>query len=119
MINYIAALPDQPRRVRVENSEATSINLSWELPFAIHSPILYYMIYAHNRNKTTERNDLESIAAVNTSTNTTSFNVSGLLPGTTYELTVMAIYQGRENITTRQAAPSLNNSVVTTTRSTG
>ena len=48
----------------------------------------------------------------NTTTNATFFNVTGLLPGTTYELTVVAVSQGGDIIVESQPSNSLQ--VITT-----
>ena len=46
----------------------------------------------------------------NTITNETLYNVTGLLPGTTYELTVVAVSQGGEIVATSQPSDSVINS---------
>ena len=61
---------------------------------------------------------MNEVIAVNTSTNATFFNVTGLLPGTTYELTVVAVSQGGDAVTTSEARMR-SNSVTTTTGLTG
>ena len=45
---------------------------------------------------------MADIVTRNTTTNVTLFNVTGLLPGTTYELTVVAGSQGGEIVATSQ-----------------
>ena len=55
------------------------------------SPITYYSVRACNLNITAAEVDK---IVTNTTTNTSFVNVTGLLPGTTYELTVVAVSQG-------------------------
>ena len=57
------------------------------------SPISCYEIIAREV-------DGSGVVTVTTTTNITFFNVTGLLPGTIYELTVVAIYEDG-NITTK------------------
>ena len=45
---------------------------------------------------------MADIVTRNTTTNVTFFNVIGLLPGTTYELTVVAVSQGGDVIAKSQ-----------------
>ena len=61
---------------------------------------------------------MNEVIAVNTLTNATFFNVTGLLPGTTYELTVVAVSQGGDVVATSEARIR-SNSVITTTGFTG
>ena len=55
-----------------------------------NSHISYYLISAQNLNSTGR---MDEVVVANTTTNVTFFNVTGLLPGTTYELTVVAVSQ--------------------------
>ena len=73
----------------VDNVEATSFRVRWQDLLTFDSPISYYVITATNLNDTTAE-----VLKRNTTTNSTFFNVTGLLPGTTYELTVAAVSQG-------------------------
>ena len=52
-----------------------------------HSPISYYEIIARAV-------DSSEIISTKTDTNVTIFNITGLLPGTAYELTVVAVSEG-------------------------
>ena len=83
-----AAVPSQPRILIVDRTEAISVRICWEDPLVVDSPITFYSIRARNLNAT------NNIVIRNTTTNATFFTVTGLLPGTTYELTVMAVSQG-------------------------
>ena len=91
--------PGQPRTLSVDNVEATSFRVCWEAPFTFDSPISYYLITATNMNDTTAE-----VLTRNTSTNSTFYNVTGLLPGTTYELTVVAVSQGGNVVARSQAS---------------
>ena len=59
-------------------------------PVDTNSPIAFYSINIHNLNNT---DAMAGTIIVNTTTNHTSLNVTGLLPGTTYELSVVAVSQ--------------------------
>ena len=104
-------LPNQPASVAISSSQAASIDLYWDPPIVTSFQILYYIISAHNLNKT---NSVDVIIS-NITTSTTSFDVTGLLPGTTYELTVVAVY-GKGNPPIKSQA---NNSVIASTGFTG
>ena len=71
--------------------KATSFGVSWAAPFEADSPISHYVINAVNLNST---GVMSMVVTANTTTNATSFNVTGLLPGTTYEMAVVAASQG-------------------------
>ena len=110
---WSAVLPSQPSSVKVEHSEATSIELHWKSPFMTPSPILYYAVYANNLNKS---DDEDADLQLTNDITMTSFNVTDLLPGTTYELTLVAIYR-EDGIPTPMIRAG--NSVIGTTRFTG
>ena len=78
------------------------------------SPISYYLISAHNVDRT-RLSGTDEVVVANTTNNTTFFNVTGLLPGTTYDLTVVAVSLGGDVIA--KSVPS--HPVRTTTRVTG
>ena len=90
---FSTAPPGQPRNIAVESIGATWTQIRWNLPFVAESPISYYEITART-----------SIAVVNVTTANSNpfFNVTGLLPGTTYELTVVAVSQGGDVIARSQ-----------------
>ena len=54
---------------------------------------------------------MDELVVTNTSTNATFFDVTGLLPGTTYELTVVAVSQGGDVVATSEPSAPI---VVTT-----
>ena len=63
--------------------------MCWDAPFEVESPISYYEVIA----RATDNNNA-GLVNVSTTDNSTFFNVTGLLPGTTYNLTVVAVSQG-------------------------
>ena len=69
------------------------MRVCWEAP--LNSSVSYYLINASSLNYTGR--DL----VTNTSSNATFFNVTGLDPGTTYELTVVAVSQGGDVIASK------------------
>ena len=75
----------------MDSSTATSFVLCWEAPLDVNSPISFYTVSARNLNSTGGGND---VVTRNTTNNSTLFTVPDLLPGTTYELTVVAVSQG-------------------------
>ena len=93
----------------MESTEATSIHISWRPPTLASLHVFSYLINANNPNST------DDIKKANTTN--TFFNVTGLLPGTTYELTVVAVYEGSGGENVAMSQPS--NSAITTTEFTG
>ena len=91
----IIAIPGQPQSLSVDSFEATSIRICWEAPLSADSPITFYSVNARILNAT---DGIVEIVVRNTTTNATFFTVTGLLPGTTYELTVVAVSQGGDII---------------------
>ena len=89
MIPFSIAPPGQPRTLAVENIGATWLCICWDAPFEIESPISNYEIIARATD-----DDNTGLVNVSTTDNSTFFNVTGLLPGTTYNLTVVAVSQG-------------------------
>ena len=73
----------------------------WEAPVQSDSHISYYLIRACKHNST--QTELDKVVT-NTITNDTFYNVTGLLPGTTYELTVVAVSQGGNVVAKSQAS---------------
>ena len=71
-------------------------------------PISYYLINAQNLNSSVR------MVATNTTTNITTFNVTGLLPGTTYELTVVAVSQKEHVIARSQPSDAVTVTTVVT-----
>ena len=99
-----AAIPGPPLTLAVDSIGATSALICWEPPLVADSPITFYSIKARNLNAT---GGVNGIVVRNTTTNSTFFNVTGLLPGTTYELTVVAVSQGGDILAESQASDSL------------
>ena len=80
----------------MDTIEATYMVACWDALF--NSIVSYYLINATNLN------DTGMDLVTNTSTNGTFFNVTGLFPGITYELTVVAVSQGGEIVAKSQAS---------------
>ena len=92
--------------------EATSLSVCWKAPFEAASPISYYLVNTTNLNNT---GGMNAFVVANTTNNTTFVNITGLLPGTTYELTVVAVSQGGDIVARSEASDP----VVHTTNNTG
>ena len=98
----------------MDSSTATSFVVCWEAPLEVNSPISFYTVSARNLNDT-GGDDGAHVVTRNTTNNSTFSNVTGLLPGTTYELTVVAVSQGGDVVAKSQASEP----VVSTTGLTG
>ena len=96
----------------MESTEATSIYISWRPPTLSSLHTSYYLINVNNLNNT----DID-MKQVNTTNGLTFLNVTGLLPGTTYELTVVAVSEDLDRETVVMSQPS--NSIMATTEFTG
>ena len=96
--NIFTAPPGQPHMILVKGSEATSFELCWEASTQSESPTSYYLIRACNVNSSAEIGKV----TITTISNETFINVTGLLPGTTYELTVVAVSQGGDVVARSQ-----------------
>ena len=79
--------------------------MCWDTPFNFDFPISFYTINTRSLNSFRGMN---ALIVTNTSTNATFFNVTGLLPGTTYKLTVVAVSQGGDVVATSEpSAPKV------------
>ena len=107
------APPGQPHMLLVKKSDATLFQVCWEAPVQSDSHISYYLIRACNLNNSAESSKVTS----NTISNETFYNVTGLLPGTTYELTVVAVSQGGNIIAEGQPSSSIVNTTGVTGKS--
>ena len=87
------APPGQPHNIACESIGATWIHISWDPPVMADSLISHYEI--------TARTDIAMVTVI-TANNNTFFNITGLLPGTTYDLTVVAVSQGGDVIARSQ-----------------
>ena len=97
--------------ISIKESEATFFQVCWEAPIQSDSHISYYSIRACNLNST--QTEVDKVVT-NTLTNEIFSSVTGLLPGTTYELTVVAVSQGGDIIAEGQASgPIINTTGVT------
>ena len=105
------APPGQPHTLSVKESDATLFQVFWEAPVQSDSHISYYLLRACNLNSTQAEDDKVTTATIS---NETFYSVTGLLPGTTYELTVVAVSQGGDVIAESQASgPIVNTTGVT------
>ena len=109
-----SAPPGPPLNLNVDSSTAIAFVLCWETPLEFNSPISFYTVSARNLNDT-GGDDSAHVVTRNTTNNSTFFNVTGLLPGTTYELTVVAVSQGGDVVAKSQPSEP----VVSTTGFTG
>ena len=94
------APPGQPHTLSVKERDATLLHICWEAPVQSDSHISYYTITVCNLNSTIESNKV----ITDTTSNMTFYNVTALLPGTTYELTVVAVSRGGD--VTARSQPS-------------
>ena len=86
-LKLFTATPSPPHTLSVDSTEPTSIRICWVAPVDTNSPITFYSISILNLNSTDAMADVIA-------TNDTFVNITGLLPGTTYELTVVTVSQG-------------------------
>ena len=105
--------PGQPNTLSVDSKTPMSMVVNWSPPLMTDSPITYYLVRACNLNTTNV--EIDKIAVTNTTANISFINVTGLLPGTTYELTVVAVSQKGNFITLSQPSDP----VIETTEVTG
>ena len=107
LLKISSAPPGQPHTLLVKESEATLFQVCWEAPVQSDSHISYYSIRVCNLNSSAENS--KTIF-----TNATSSYVTGLLPGTTYELSVVAVSQGGDIVARSQPSdPIINTTSVT------
>ena len=90
--------PGQPQGLIVMDIQVTSATIHWSPP-PDNSPIAYYLINATRIGK--------AGVLLTTAGFVTSYNVTGLLPGTTYELTVVAVSQGGDVIAKSQPSSAI------------
>ena len=93
-IIYSIVPPGQPNTLSVESIGATWIQISWQPPLTIDFPISRYEVIA----QATDNPDV-IIRNMSTLNNNTLVNVTDLLPGTMYNLTVVAVIEAGEVVT--------------------
>ena len=104
MIVLLLGPPSRPLTLSVDMIGATYFRVCWEEPRNILSPISYYLINITNLNNT---GGVDDTFIRNTTSDHRVFNITSLLPGTTYELTVVAVSQGGDIFAESQASDSL------------
>ena len=104
LIQHSTAPPSQPQNVTMLNVGTTWICISWEGPLVVQdeldTPISYYIITA---NTITEG---APILTANVTADVIFYNVTGLLPGTMYKLTVVAVSTFEGGDVTVKSQPS-------------
>ena len=103
--------PGQPQELQVTDIRTTSTFIQWRPPSNSITPIAHYVISAIRIG----HDGAALVIEIDTAATILSYNVTGLLPGTTYELTVVAVSQGGNVVAKSQ--PS--NSVIITTNFSG
>ena len=91
-MTHSLAQPDPPYSLGVENIGATWLNIIWTAPINIMSLISHYEVIARQIDNINTM--LVNTVNISTADNTTFVNVTGLLPGTAYNLTVAAVAEG-------------------------
>ena len=103
------APPNQPHTLAVEDIGATLLRVCWTAPLEIMNPISRYEVIARPIDVNARP------VTVSTADNSTFVNVTGLLPGTTYNLTVVAIVEGGGVVARSQESEPLGNIMTATT----
>ena len=111
ILTWNTAPPGQPHTLSVKESDATLFQVCWEAPVQSDSHISYYLLRACSLNSSVDSDKVTTT----TISNETFYSVTGLLPGTTYELTVVAVSQGGDVVAKSQASDP----IVDKTRVTG
>ena len=91
MADTLVDLPGQPRTLSVETVGATWIQICWEPPLTVDFPISHYEVIV----RAADNPDM-MIRNMSTPNNSTLVNVTDLLPGTTYNFTVVAVIEAGE-----------------------
>lgn len=95
------ATPGPPSNPTVKFIGASWVHICWTAPLVADSPISCYEITARSLDSSTGK------VTVSTMSSVTSYNVTGLLPGTTYEFTVVAVSEGGDVIARSLESESL------------
>ena len=104
LIVLLLGPPSQPLTLSVDMTGATFFRVCWEEPHNILSPISYYLINITNLNNAGR---VDNTIIRNTTSDDRVFNITGLLPGNTYELTVVAVSQGGDIIAKSEPSESV------------
>ena len=95
-ILYYTGPPNPPLNLALEEIGPTWVLLSWERSFLSSATISFYEILARAVN-----NDAAATVNISTSDDRTHFSVSDLIPGTTYEISVVAVSKRGAGMTLR------------------
>ena len=104
LIMFLSGPPGRPHNLSVDVIEATYFQVCWQEPLTIISPISYYLINVTNLNST---GGMDSTFIRNTTIANRVFNITGLLPDTTYRLIVVAVSQGGNIVAMSEASESV------------
>ena len=109
------APPDPPHTLSLGDIGGTRVLLCWEPPLHLPATVLLYEIIAQ---AVTVNGAAATAVNVSTGDDSTCINVTGLLPGTTYKVSVVAVSE-REAAVTVRSLPSIPIEFVTDHDSTG
>ena len=90
MCYSFTATPGPPINPTVEDVGSTWVCISWIAPLVAGSPISHYEVIV----RSLDNSQTAGMVTVSTMSSVTAFNVTDLLPGTTYKLSVVAVSQG-------------------------
>ena len=94
MCYSFTATPGPPINPTIKDVGATWVCISWTAPLVAGSPISRYEVIA----RSLDNSQTAGMVTVSTKSSVTAFNATGLLPGTAYELSVVAVSQGGDVI---------------------
>jgi len=88
------SVPTSPRSVAVDTSDVTSVSLSWRPPHPTNGIITGYSIghYKSRHGLSQPASDLDKTVTMVAQPSLLRYNVTGLLPYTTYQLQVIILY---------------------------
>ena len=102
ILNPCTVPPGQPHQLSVKNIGAAWVRISWQPPLEVNFPITRYEVIAR---------DVGGVHLLNTSKldNSTIIRVAGLLRGTTYNFSVVAVSQAGEVVARSAESVPLGN----------
>ena len=96
LILHYTGPPNPPLTLALEEVGPTWVFLSWERSFLSSAMISFYEIVAQAVNS-----DAAATMNISTSDDRTHFNVTGLIPGATYKISVVAVSEHGAGMTLR------------------